>query len=155
LTWAFRSFAARTISVIGLAGFVGRLGIVPISDRVGRLRSLGVSLLLQALSFVGFAFSQELFPLYGSAALFGLSYGAVTALFPALVGDFFGRIAVGAIVGFIFALAGAPSAFGSLAAGYLFDFTGGYRLAFELSATLNLLALSLIFFLRKPRLAST
>lgn len=111
-----------------------------------------MALLLQALSFVGFAMSHKLFPLYVSAALFGLSYGGVTALFPALVGDFFGRIAVGAMVGFIFAVAGAPSAFGPLMAGYLFDFTGSYRLAFEVSATLNLLALSLILFLRKPRL---
>jgi MFS family permease len=146
--------AAMTISAIGLAGFVGRLAIGPISDRVGRLGSLGVSLLLQALSFGGFALSQQLFPLYLSAALFGLSYGGITALFPALVGDFFGRIAIGAIVGFVFAVAGAPAAFGPLLAGYLFDFSGSYRSAFELSATLNLLALSLVFFLRKPHLAS-
>jgi MFS family permease len=147
--------AAMTISVIGLAGFVGRLVIGPISDRVGRLGSLGVSLLLQVLAFLGFAFSQQLFPLYTSAALFGLSYGGVSALFPALVGDFFGRLAVGAIVGFIFAVAGAPSALGPLIGGYLFDFTGSYRFAFEISAALNLLALSLIIFLRKPPVAST
>jgi MFS transporter, OFA family, oxalate/formate antiporter len=146
--------AAMTISMIGLAGFVGRLVIGPISDRAGRLVSLGVCLILQALAFIGFALSRELFLLYLSAGLFGLSYGGVTALFPALIGDYFGRIAVGAIVGFIFAVAGAPAAFGPLIAGYLFDFTGSYRLAFELSAILNLLALSLIFSLRKPQLAS-
>jgi len=28
------------------------------------------------------------------------AYGGVTALFPALIGDFFGRVAIGAIVGF-------------------------------------------------------
>lgn len=146
--------AAMTISVIGLAGFLGRLAIGPVSDRAGRLASLGVCLVLQALSFIGFALSRELFLLYLSAAIFGISYGGVTALFPALVGDYFGRIAVGAIVGFIFAVAGAPAAFGPLIAGYVFDFTGSYRLAFDLSAVLNLLALALIFFLRKPRLAS-
>jgi MFS family permease len=41
--------AAMTISVIGLAGFVGRLVIGPISDRAGRLGSLGVSLPLPHL----------------------------------------------------------------------------------------------------------
>ena len=145
--------AAMTISVIGLAGFAGRLVIGPVSDRAGRSKSLAVALLLQALSFAGFALSRHLFPLYVSAALFGLSYGGVTALFPALIGDFFGRIAVGGIVGFIFAVAGAPAAFGPLIAGYLFDLTGSYRLAFELSAALNLLALSLVIFLRRPRAA--
>jgi MFS family permease len=147
--------AAMTLSVVGLAGFFGRLVIGPISDRAGRLGSLSVSLLLQALSFVGFALSHGLIPLYVSCALFGLSYGGVTALFPALVGDFFGTLAVGAIVGFIFAVAGAPSAFGPLMAGYLFDFTGNYRLAFELSAALNLLAFFLVVFLRRPQTPAT
>jgi MFS transporter, OFA family, oxalate/formate antiporter len=105
------------------------------------------------LDILPFAVLKALFLLYLSAGLFGLSYGGVIALFPALIGDYFGRIAVGAIVGFILAIAGAPAAFGPLIAGYLFDFTPSYRLAFELSAILNLLALSLIFFLRKPQLA--
>ena len=143
--------AAMTISMIGLAGFTGRLTIGPISDRIGRLRALGICLLLQALSFLGFSVSRELAPLYASAAIFGFSYGAITALFPALIGDFFGRIAVGAIVGFIFAVAGSPAAFGPLLAGYLYDVTGSYRIAFEFSAILNLIALTLVFFLRKPR----
>jgi MFS family permease len=142
--------AAMTISMIGLAGFTGRLTIGPISDRIGRLRSLGICLLLQALAFVGFLASREWTLLYLSAAFFGFSYGGITALFPALVGDFFGRIAVGAIVGFIFAVAGSPAAFGPLIAGYLYDLTGSYRTAFELSAILNLIAFTLVFFLRKP-----
>ncbi len=142
--------AAMTISMIGLAGFTGRLTIGPISDRIGRLRSLGICLLLQALAFVGFMASREWTLLYLSAAFFGFSYGGITALFPALVGDLFGRIAVGAIVGFIFAVAGSPAAFGPLIAGYLYDLTGSYRTAFELSAILNLIALTLVFFLRKP-----
>ncbi len=143
--------AALTISMIGLAGFTGRLTIGPISDRIGRLRSLGICLMFQALAFFGFSVSKGLEPLYVSAAFFGFSYGGITALFPALVGDFFGRLAVGAIVGFIFAVAGSPAAFGPLIAGYVYDLTGNYRVAFELSAILNLIALTLVFFLRPPK----
>jgi len=143
--------AAMTISVIGFAGFAGRLAIGPISDRLGRVPTLGLSLLLQALAFLGFTVSTGLALLYPSAAVFGFSYGGVTALFPALVGDFFGRLAVGAIVGFIFAVAGSPAAFGPLIAGYLYDATKSYGAAFELSAALNLAALLLLFFLKKPR----
>jgi MFS transporter, OFA family, oxalate/formate antiporter len=143
--------AAMTISVIGFAGFAGRLAIGTISDRFGRLLTLGMCLLLQALSFVGFTISSGLSLLYLSAAVFGFSYGGVTALFPALVGDFFGRAAVGAIVGFIFALAGSPAAFGPLIAGYIYNATNSYHAAFELSAELNVAALLLIFLLKKPR----
>jgi MFS family permease len=143
--------AAMTISVIGFAGFGGRLAIGTLSDRFGRVATLGVCLLLQALSFAGFTICSGLMPLYVAAAVFGFSYGGVTALFPALVGDFFGRAEVGAIVGFIFALAGSPAAFGPLIAGYMYDAAHSYTAAFELSAGLNLIALLLLFLLKKPQ----
>jgi OFA family oxalate/formate antiporter-like MFS transporter len=88
--------------------------------------------------------------LYLAAAVFGFSYGGVSTLFPALVGDFFGRAHVGAIVGFIFALAGSPAAFGPLIGGYIYDVSHSYSIAFELSAALNLAALLLLFMLKKP-----
>jgi MFS transporter, OFA family, oxalate/formate antiporter len=147
--------AAMTISVIGFAGFTGRLSIGTISDRLGRVPTLGSCLMLQALAFIGFMFSTGLALLYPSAALFGFSYGGVTALFPALIGDFFGRIAVGAIVGFIFAVAGSPAAFGPLIAGYIYDATHSYSFAFELSAALNLIAFTLVFWLTKPQRAAS
>jgi MFS transporter, OFA family, oxalate/formate antiporter len=143
--------AAMALSVIGFAGFAGRVAIGPISDRLGRVSTLGLSLLLQAVAFLGFAFSRGPMLLYPSAAIFGFSYGAISALFPALVGDFFGRLAIGAIVGFIFALAGSPAAFGPMIAGYLFAATNSYTLAFELSAVLNLAALILLACLKRPR----
>lgn len=143
--------AAMTISVIGFAGFAGRLLVGAISDRIGRVATLGLCLFLQAASFGGFAITTGIGLLYTSAILFGFSYGGITALFPALLGDFFGRIAVGAIVGFIFALAGSPAAFGPLIAGYIYTATKSYTAAFYLSAALNLLALSLLLFLKKPK----
>jgi len=143
--------AAMTISIIGFAGFAGRLGIGAISDRLGRVFTLGVCLLLQALAFLGFTISTGLGILYPAAALFGFSYGGITALFPAVIGDFFGRIAVGSIVGFIFALAGSPAAFGPLIAGYIYNATNSYSAAFELSAALNVAALLLLLLLTKPQ----
>lgn len=142
--------AAMTISVIGIAGFIGRLLLGPISDRLGRASSLGLCLLLQALAFLGFTASHGLGSLYAAAAVYGFAYGGATALFPAIVGDFFGRLAVGAIVGFIFSLAGSTAAFGPLIAGYIHSATGHYHVAFVLSAALNLAALLLLVLLRKP-----
>jgi len=142
--------AAMTISVIGFAGFAGRLAIGTLSDRFGRVATLGVCLLLQGLSFAAFTVSTGLMLLYLAAAVFGFSYGGVSALFPALVGDFFGRAEVGAIVGFIFAVAGSPTAFGPLIAGYMYNASHNYAAAFELSAALNLGALLLLFLLKKP-----
>jgi MFS family permease len=147
--------AAMSISIIGFAGFGGRLLIGTISDRLGRVATLGSCLMLQGVSFIGFTFSTGIALLYIAAALFGFSYGGVTALFPALIGDFFGRLAIGAIVGIIFALAGSPAAFGPLIAGYLYDTTHSYREAFELSAALNLIAFAMVFWLKRPQRAET
>ncbi len=147
--------AAMTISVIGFAGFMGRLFIGTISDRIGRVPTLGLCFLLQALGFTGFAFSTGLASLYAAAAVFGLAYGGVTALFPALIGDFYGRTSVGSIAGFIFAISGSPAAFGPLIAGYLYAVSGRYDAAFLLSAALNLAALMLLFLLKKPTRETT
>jgi MFS family permease len=143
--------AAMTISVIGFAGFAGRLGIGTTSDRLGRVPTLGLCLILQALAFLGFTLSTGIGLLYPAAAVFGFSYGGITALFPALIGDFFGRMAVGAIVGFVFAIAASPAAFGPLIGGYLYNATNSYTIAFELGAALNFGALVMIFFLTKPQ----
>ena len=142
--------AAMAISVIGLAGAVGRLFIGTISDRFGRVATLGLCFLLQALGFLGFALSSGLATLYSAAAIFGLSYGGITALSPAIVGDFFGRLSVGAIAGFIFAVAGAPAAFGPLIAGHVYTITGSYNFAFLFSAALNVIAFALLILLKKP-----
>jgi MFS family permease len=147
--------AAMTISMIGFAGFMGRLFIGTISDRIGRVPTLGLCFLLQALGFTGFAFSTGLVSLYLAAAVFGLAYGGVTALFPALIGDFYGRTSVGSIAGFIFAISGSPAAFGPLIAGYIYTVTGQYSAAFLLSAAFNLAALVLLFLLKKPTRATT
>ena len=143
--------AAMTISVIGFAGFGGRLSMGTLSDRFGRVATLGACLLLQAASFAGFTVSSGLVLLYMAAAVFGFSYGGVTALFPALIGDFFGRAEVGVIVGFIFAVAGSPAAFGPLIAGSIYNAAHSYSFAFDLSAGLNVVALMLLFLLKKPQ----
>ena len=143
--------ASTLISVIGLAGFGGRLLMGPISDRLGRIPALKVCLLLQTLAFLGFSFSTSLSLLYPAVAVFGVSYGGTTALFPAIVGDFFGRVAVGSIVGFIFAVAGSTAAFGPAVAGYLYDVYGNYEIAFLLSSGWNFLGVMLLFFMKRPK----
>jgi len=89
--------------------------------------------------------------LFGDALVFGYSYGAISTLFPAIVGDFFGRGQAGAIVGFLFALAGAMAGWGPLIAGAIYDATGRYDLVWMLSALLNVVAIALLATTRPPR----
>jgi len=122
---------------------VGRLGAGVVSDRIGRLPALLGVFALQALSFILFASAHGLTGLWLAATLFGFSYGGGVTLLPPLCGDLFGRAHVAAIVGMIFAVAGAPAAIGPYVAGWLFDITGSYSAAFLSSAAMNVVALAL------------
>jgi MFS family permease len=135
--------AASVISAIGIGGVVGRLGSGVVSDWVGRMPALLGVFVLQALAFVLFALAHGLATLWLAATVFGFSYGGGVTLLPPLCGDLFGRAHVAAIVGMIFAVAGAPAAIGPYVAGWLFDVTGSYSAAFLSSAAMNLVALAL------------
>ncbi len=143
---------AWSVSTLGAAAVAGRLVMGPLSDRVGRRPALAVAMVLQAVAFGGFAAAHALPALFVSAAAFGYSYGTISTLFPAIVGDFFGRGAAGALVGFLFMLAGSMAAWGPLGAGAIYDATGSYTTAFLLAAALNAVALVLLAATRPPAL---
>jgi MFS family permease len=143
--------AALAVGLIGAGSLAGRLLSGAVSDRLGRQLTLGSALALQALAFAGFWASTGAGPLFASALLFGLATGGTSTLLPAIVGDFFGRLAVGTIFGFVWAIAASAAAFGPLIAGYLYDVTGSYADAFALGAAFNLAAAGLVLFLRKPK----
>ncbi|MFN0093059.1 MAG: MFS transporter [Acidimicrobiales bacterium] len=145
----FSKFAgAAAVSCVGLGGMAGRLTMGGLSDRLGRLPCLGALLGLQTVSFVSFALTGSLGVLYPTAVAFGFAYGGGVVIFPALVGDYFGREHVGAIVGIIFAGATPPGAFAPFLAGWLYDVTGGYRISFVLGVVVSVAALALLALLR-------
>jgi MFS family permease len=141
--------AGSVISAIGIGGLVGRLCAGVVSDRIGRLPSLLGIFALQAMAFVAFASARGMGALWLAAIAFGFSYGGGVTLLPALCGDLFGRAHVAAIVGTIFAVAGSPAAIGPYVAGWLFDVTGRYGMAFLCSAALNTGALALTWILMR------
>jgi len=71
---------------------------------------------------------------YGYAVLLGVGYSATASLIPAMVSDRFGGAHFGAIVGVGLMGSAAGSALGPWMAGYLFDLTGTYMLAFAIAA---------------------
>lgn len=146
-----RITAATVISSIGVGGITGRLLVGWISDRIDRRKAVVLALGLEVVAFAALAGAQGLALLYPAAVAFGFGYGGSVAVFPALVADYFGRAHAGAIVGRIFALAGATAAIGPYVAALIFDATGSYRAAFAIAATLNAASLGLALLLPRPR----
>jgi MFS family permease len=142
--------AASIVSALGMGAVVGRLVMGAVSDRLGRRNTVAVAMALQALAFLGFLEVAGLAALVGAALLFGYAYGAVSTLFTAIVGDFFGRAQAGTLVGVLFAMAGSMGGVGPIVAGAIYDTTGSYSPAFALAAALNVIAVALLLMCRPP-----
>jgi len=141
---------ATALSFLGGGSLAGRLIMGAVSDRIGRRAALAISLALQVLAFVGLALPTGAPSLFAASGVYGFAYGAVTALMPAIIGDFFGPAHAGSLVGLIFGIAGPTSSLGPVLGGLVFDVTRSYAWAFGGAAVLNLLALGLLALARPP-----
>ena len=138
------------LGTLGGGSMIGRLTMGFLSDRIGRKPALAINLGLQVFCWFWIMGTRSSWMLFLFAAVFGFSYGAVSALFPAIVGDYFGRLQAASVIGAVFTIAGVSSAVGPLAAGYIYDLSRSYQLAFLLGALTNFLALILLFFSKPP-----
>lgn len=141
---------AAATSLLGAGGLLGRLALGPVSDRMGRRRTVALGMGLQTVAFAALAGVNGRTSLHTAAFLFGFSYGAVSTLFAAIVADFFGRDQTGGLVGLLFAIAGSMAAWGPLGAGAIHDATGRYTVAFLLAGVLNVVAIALLALARPP-----
>ena len=122
-----------------------------ISDHIGRKQALILSLALQIFSWFWIIGATTSFMFYLFAATFGFSYGAISTLFSAIVGDYFGRLRAASIIGIMFTISSPSAAIGPLVGGYIYDVTHGYTLAFLWGALTNLLSLILLFIAKPPQ----
>ncbi len=120
---------ARSVGLVGLIGIgslVGRFVIGAIADRIGRTLTL---LLMQAsagLAYLAWYAAGGYPALVFFALWFGLSYGGIVSLLPAICMDLFGARAVAGIIGTLYSGAAVGNLFGPVLAGAVFDHAGSY-----------------------------
>lgn len=139
------------LGILGGSSTCGRLLMGYISDHIGRKQALILSLALQIFSWFWIIGATTSFMFYLFAATFGFSYGAISTLFSAIVGDYFGRLRAASIIGIMFTISSPSAAIGPLVGGYIYDVTHGYTLAFLWGALTNLLSLILLFIAKPPQ----
>jgi MFS family permease len=129
--------AASVVGVVGLASIFGKTGGGWLSDRVERefVYLAGIVVMVGAVAALA-AISQApaRWAIYGYAVLLGLGYSVTASLIPAMVSDRFSGPHFGAIVGMGLLGSAVGSATGPWLAGYIFDRTGSYMLAFAIAA---------------------
>jgi len=145
-----RNVAFVALSFLGGSSTVGRLVMGYTSDWMGRKRTLGLNLTLQIFTWVWIMYTDSTWMLIVFAVFYGFSYGGVSAVFPAIVGDYFGRLKAASVIGAIFTIAGVAAAFGPIVGGIIYDLTKSYQLAFLLGAVTNLFSLLLLFLSQPP-----
>jgi OFA family oxalate/formate antiporter-like MFS transporter len=142
--------AATLVSMIGIGGIIGRLGMGSIADRIGSFNSLIITCILLAVSLVWLIFSRELWMLYTFAVLFGFAYGEVPQM-PIMVGHFFGLHSVMALAGAMSAATRAGGSLGSWLGGKIFDVSQSYSTAFIMMVIVAFLALATALVLKKVK----
>jgi MFS family permease len=120
---------ARAVSLVGLIGIgslAGRFTIGALADRIGRSLTLALMQVSMGASYLLWSSAGGYAALALFALWFGLSYGAIVALLPAICMDLFGARAVASIIGTLYSGAALGNLLGPVVAGAVFDRSASY-----------------------------
>lgn len=132
--------AVGLVGLIGIGSLVGRFAIGWLADRMGRIKTLMLMQGLMGLSYLVWAGAQDRWVFAVFALWFGLSYGSIVSLLPAICMDLFGGRAVSAIIGTLYTGAALGNLLGPVLAGQVFDMTQSYALVIWITLGISALA---------------
>jgi MFS family permease len=141
--------AVGLVGLVGIGSLVGRFAIGALADRLGRPLTLTLMQASMALSYLLWWAAGGYAALAIFAVWFGLSYGGIVSLMPAICMDMFGARAVASIVGTLYSGAALGNLLGPVAAGAVFDRVRSYG-----PVTLGCLVLALLATAAASRLAT-
>jgi MFS family permease len=135
--------AAFIFAIVGILSSVFRIFWGWLSDHIGRELTYTLGIICACLgagSLLLFEITGSKILIYSYAIFFGMGWGVTAPMFMAVAADLFkGRI-FGLIFGFLEAGIGIAGAFGAWIAGFIFDKTQSYQLAFMLVIVTSLLS---------------
>ena len=132
--------AVGLVGLIGIGSLVGRFAIGWLADRMGRIKTLMLMQGLMGLSYLVWAGAQDPWMFAVFALWFGLSYGSIVSLLPAICMDLFGGRAVSAIIGTLYTGAALGNLLGPVLAGQVFDMTQSYALVIWITLCISAMA---------------
>ena len=143
--------ASLALTIFGLSLIVGGLGFGAIADRLGTRRTFWVSLVAELLALVGVTAGPPLWVLYVLIMWLGLGSAGTDTVIMKGISEIFGVRAIGAILGVMNIGWRGGAALGPATAGFLYDGTGSYTVAFGIASTGLLLSLILFTLGLAPR----
>jgi MFS family permease len=140
--------AANILAVIGGATLVGSIMLGVIANRFGNRQALIICFILMSLAFFWLLIAREVWMLYLFAIVTGFVNGGITTLQSPLAAELFGIRSHGLILGISNFFNTIGSAIGPFIAGYIFDVTSSYNLAFLICAAVSIIGFILTVMLR-------
>jgi len=132
--------------MLGL-GVVSRLASGVIADRIGAGPMLILGSSMQAVALLLYLFFNSKSSLYVISGLFGLFQGGIVPMYAVIIRKYLPPREAGVRISLVLMATVLGMACGGLAAGYIFDATGSYRLAFLHGFLWNCVNLALVSWL--------
>ena len=133
--------AAHLVVILALFNTFGRVAAGWLNDKIGGLPTLGISFVLQIANMLMFPYYSGEMGMMLGAALAGVSYGTLPAVFPSLTANFYGLKNYGTNYGVVYTSWGVSGFIGPIIAAFAVDSTGTYELAYVASVAIMSVAL--------------
>lgn len=132
--------AANILVFISGGEIMGRVVFGVLADRIGNRQTIIIAFVIISIGLFWLIPVKELWLLYLLACVLGFSQGGAELGSP-LIAELFGLRSHGLIFGVIALGYSLGAAIGPLIAGYIFDVTGGYSIAFLICAAMGITGL--------------
>ena len=139
--------AASVLAITGGVSIAGRVILGAAGDKVGNKQVFFICFVMITAAFIWLLKAADLWMLFLFAVVFGFAFGGSAVVRSPLLADIFGLTSHGMIFGIADFFWSVGGAFGSFLAGYIFDVTGSYQIAFQLSVAAGILSLILTWML--------
>ena len=150
-----RDIAAWAWGLVGGISVLGRI-IAPASVErtIGWRRGLIIVFAVSTATLLWVSQTTSLWMLLSFVAIYGFFYGSHVPLIPALIRSYFGTESLGQIIGVAHAVCLIGGAISPPLAGYIYDVTGSYAVAFLIGAGIWALAAFFAWLSRPPKRAT-
>ena len=142
--------ASRLLAIMATVAAFGKIVFGRLADRAGERTAYAVSIVLELIALAGILVLPTNLALEGITAVLGLGIGGNLPLSAALIARTFGPSAFGSMMGMKTMLMTPLVATGTPFAGWIFDETGSYRIAFSVFLGFVLLSLMALWRVRLP-----
>lgn len=146
------TLAATVVTGVTISSLIGRLGFGLLGDFANKryLITIGIALQTIGVFILSFVTNDRLWLIIPYLLTYAPGFGATVPLRLALLADYFGPRHYGTVMGVMTLISMVGGLASPIIAGWIFDATGSYQLAWQIFALITLPALPLMLLSKAP-----